>query len=76
MAIMEPGKASQEWKGIRVYLRMIDCQTNGARLEEMRAHIAERIGEASARSLCVMVTFEVYEMRPMIDNGQGWEESI
>jgi hypothetical protein len=75
-AIMEPGKTSPEWKGLRVYLKMIDCETKGEKLEMMRAQAVKRIGEATARLIHAAVTLEVYEVRPMIDSGQGWESAI
>lgn len=76
LAIMEPGKIPQEWKGIRVYLKMIDSQTSGEKLETLRAQAIPRIGEATAKLIHAVVTLEIYEVRPMVDNGQGWEASI
>lgn len=75
-AIMEPGKTSPEWKGVRVYLKMIDYQTAGEKFETMKAAAIQRLGEARAKLICVAVTLEVYEIRPMIDSGQGWEAAI
>ena len=75
-SIMEPGKTSAEWKGIRVYLKMIDCQTAGEKLETMRGLAAQRLGEANAKLIHAAVTLEVYDVRPMIDLGQGWEGAI
>lgn len=74
--IIEPGKTMPEWKGVRVYLKMVDCQTSGAKLEMMRAQTAQRAGEAIAKLVYAAVTLEIYEIRPLIDSGQGWEESI
>ena len=76
LAIMEPGKTHPEWKGVRVYLKMIDCQTSGEKLETVRSHAIARIGEARAKSIHAAVTLEIYEVRPMIDLGQGWKASI
>ena len=75
-AIIEPGKTMPEWKGVRVYLKMIDCQTAGEKLEMMRSQTAQRVGEAVAKLVHAAVTFEIYEIRPLIDSGQGWEASI
>jgi len=74
--IMEPGKAITEWKGVRVYLRMKDCETSGETLDQIKAQIAQRAGEAAARIIYAAVTFEVDEIRPFADFGQGWEKSI
>ncbi|HLA29202.1 MAG TPA: pyridoxamine 5'-phosphate oxidase family protein [Syntrophales bacterium] len=75
-SIMEPGKTTPEWKGIRVYLKMTGYQTSGEKLETMRAQAAQRIGEATAKLIHAAVTLEVYDVRPMIDSDQGWEAAI
>ncbi len=74
--IMEPGKTVPEWKGVRVYLKMTDCQTSGEKLESIRAEIAKVAGEAAGQMMQAAVTFEVLELRPLADFGQGWENSI
>jgi hypothetical protein len=74
--IIEPGKTSPEWKGVRVYLKMTDCQTSGEKLEAARKVIAQRLGEETAKAIHAMITFEIQEIRPLSDVGQGWEKSI
>ncbi len=74
--IMEPGKTIVEWKGVRVYLKMKDCQTSGEVLDRIKAQIAQKAGEAAAKIIYAAVTFEVNEIRPFADFGQGWEKSI
>src|SRR3972149_6616273 len=74
--IMEPGKTSSEWKGIRVYLRMKEYQTSGEKLEKARAQTAKAVGEEAAKAIHAAVTFEFVEVRPIVDLGQGWEKSI
>jgi hypothetical protein len=74
--IMEPGKSLPEWKGVRVYLKMIDCQTSGDKLDTMKARISEAAGANAAKMIHAAVTFEVEEVRPLADFGQGWEKSI
>ena len=74
--IMEPGKSSAEWKGVRVYLKMKECATAGEKLEKARAQTAKAVGEAAAKAIHAAVTFEVGEVRPIVDLGQGWEKSI
>jgi hypothetical protein len=74
--IMEPGKTSAEWKGIRVYLKMQEYQTSGEKLETLRAQTAKRVGEEAAKSVHAAVTFEIEDVRPIVDLGQGWEKSI
>jgi len=74
--IMEPGKALSEWKGVRIYVRMTDCSTAGDPLDKIKARIASVAGEAAARMIHAALTFEVQEIRPLADFGQGWEKSI
>ena len=74
--IMEPGKTITEWRGVRVYLEMTDCQTSGEKLEGIRAEIAKVAGEGAASIIHAAILFEVQEIRPLADFGQGWEKSI
>jgi hypothetical protein len=74
--IMEPGESVPEWKGVRVYLKMTECETSGERLDQIRALIAEKGGEKAAKMIHAAVTYEVQEIRPLADFGQGWEKSI
>jgi hypothetical protein len=74
--IMEPGKSPPEWKGVRLYLKMTDCQTSGKKLDMLRAQIAEKAGAAAAKMMYAAITFEIEELRPFADFGQGWEKSI
>jgi len=74
--IMEPGKTVTEWKGVRVYLKMTECQTTGEKLDGIKTEIAKMAGEGAAKMIHAAVTFEVQEIRPLADFGQGWEKSI
>ena len=74
--IMEPGSKLPEWKGVRVYLKMIDCQTSGEKLDNVKSRIAEAAGENAAKMIHAAITFEIEEIRPLADFGQGWESSI
>lgn len=74
--IMEPGAAIMDWKGIRVYLRMKEFITSGPQFEEYKIEAAKIVGEQAVQMMKVLVTFEVTEVRPLIDFGQGWEKSI
>jgi hypothetical protein len=40
--IIEPGKAPPEWKGVRVYLKMIGYETLGEKVEAKRKIVAQR----------------------------------
>lgn len=74
--IMEPGKSLAEWKGVRVYLKMTDCQTSGEKLDGIKAQLAKIGGEKAANMINAAVVFEVQEIRPIVDFGQGWEKSV
>jgi len=74
--IMEEGRTFEEWKGLRVYLRMKEYATSGEKLENYRVNVAGVAGEDAAAMIHAVVTFEVGEVRPLIDMGQGWEKSV
>lgn len=74
--IMEPAKGILDWKGIRVYLRMKEYATSGPKLETYKDEMAKRVGKQAADMIMVLATFEVTEVRPLIDFGQSWEKSI
>lgn len=74
--ILEPGKTLDGWKGVRVYMIMKSCETQGKLLDEIRQEIAEKAGKKAASIIQAAVTFEVTEIRPLADFGQGWENSI
>ncbi len=38
--------------------------------------MAEKAGEGAAKMMHAAVTFEIVEIRPLADFGQGWEKSI
>ena len=74
--IMEPGKTIMDWKGVRIYVKMIDCQTSGEKLDQLKAAVAKHAGENAAKMMHAALTFEIVEIRPLADFGQGWEKSI
>jgi hypothetical protein len=74
--IMEPGKTPMDWKGIRVYLKMKSSATSGPQLQGYKNQISQAIGKEAAEMIYATVTFEVTEIRPLMDIGQGWEKSI
>jgi hypothetical protein len=73
---MEPGSFAMDWKGIRVYMRMKEYMTSGQMLEMIRNQAANFVGEEAAKMIYAAITFEIYEVRPLVDYGQGWENSI
>jgi len=73
---MEPGAGILDWKGIRVYLKMQEYADSGPKLENYKSQMAKIVGEQAAGMIAVLATFEVTEVRPLIDFGQGWEKAI
>jgi hypothetical protein len=74
--ILEPGSGLMDWKGIRVYLRMREHVTSGPKLETYKRQAAEIVGKEAAEMIKTLATFEVTEVRPLVDFGQVWEKSI
>lgn len=74
--IMEPGDSITDWKGIRVYMKLKEYATSGELLDMIRTQAANFVGEEGAKLIYAALTFEVYEIRPLVDFGQGWEESV
>ena len=74
--IMEPGETMTDWKGVRIYVKMTELSRAGEKLEKMKAQIASAAGETAAKMIYAALTFEVQEIRPLADFGQGWEKSI
>jgi len=77
--IMEPAQAPPQWKGIRLYVRMTGWQTSGQQYNDVVARLAKVAGLPVAqmeKTIHAAVTFEIYEKRPLVDFGQGWEKSI
>jgi len=74
--IMEPGAGIMDWKGVRVYLKMQNFADCGPDLENYKSQMAKVVGEQAAGMIAALATFEVTQVRPLIDFGQGWEKGI
>jgi hypothetical protein len=74
--IIEPGKTSPEWKGVRVYLKLTGYETSGEKVEAARKAVAQRVSEEAAKAMHALLTLEIQDVRPLSDVGQGWEKSI
>jgi hypothetical protein len=74
--IMEPSADFTDWKGIRVYLKAESIATVGPVFDTFRLRMAKVAGEEAAKMIHAVVNFSVTEVRPLIDMGQGWEESV
>jgi hypothetical protein len=74
--IMEPGKSLADWKGVRVYLTVKNIATSGKMLDDYKSQLLKIAGKAVADMIHAVVSFEVDDIRPIVDMGQGWESSI
>ena len=75
--IMQPGEDASSWKGVRVYLKMTEFQESGRKLDEIRARVAIKVGEMTAKKMIhAYVQFQIEEIRPFADFGQTWRKSI
>jgi hypothetical protein len=45
-------------------------------LDMIKSQITKIAGEEAAKMIYATATFEIIEMRPIVDMGQGWEKSI
>ena len=57
-------------------MKATEVETEGKKIEKIRTLIAEKAGPNAAKMIQAAVTFEVIEIRPLADFGQGWEKSI
>jgi hypothetical protein len=57
-------------------IRMKEYATSGPQLDMYKSQTAKIVGEQAADMIKALATFEVTEVRPLIDRGQGWEKSI
>lgn len=74
--VMEPGKTLMDWKGVRVYLKAKNIATSGPGLTSYKAEVAKVAGQQAADMMAAVVNFDVTEIRPLVDMGQGWEKSV
>jgi hypothetical protein len=52
------------------------CEQSGKLLARIKDMIATFESEEAARAIYAAATFEVTEMRPLVDFGQGWKRSV
>ncbi len=74
--VFEPGMAFSDWKGLRLYLKMKEYQTSGEKVKMMRDQVGQMAGAEPAKMVHAAVTFEVLDIRPLVDFGQGWSQAI
>jgi hypothetical protein len=65
--IVEPGKTMMDWKGVRVYLEVMDIESGGGFFEEVRDGIAKAAGKVAADMIHAAIRFRVIEVRPVVE---------
>jgi hypothetical protein len=65
--IVEPGKTMMDWKGVRVYLEVMDIESGGGFFEEVRDGIAKAAGKVAADMIHAAIRFKVIEVRPVVE---------
>jgi hypothetical protein len=74
--IVEPADNPLEWKGIRVYATVREIATSGPAFDAFMEQVTRAAGPEVRALMDAYVTLDVTEVRPLIDMGQGWEQSI
>lgn len=74
--VVKSGKTSKEYKGIRIYALIEKIHTTGEKLARMQNIIKEKFGEEKAKEVVATVVCKIQNIRPLIDRGQPWEDSI
>ena len=75
--VMEPGETVPDWKGARIQVEMTECHTDGRKLEEIQAAVGAKVGMETAKQMIhAALVFEIKDVRPLADFGQGWEKSV
>lgn len=74
--IIEPGAGIMDWKGVRVYMTVRSIETSGPAFEAYLDQVAAVIGEIARTMLHALVTFDVTEVRPIVDMGQDWDQPL
>jgi len=64
---VEEGPVSFSTPGCRLYLQVREIQTEGPILEMFKKAITERVGPDAAKGLKAAVTFDVTEVRGLVD---------
>ena len=67
--VMEPGETIMDWKGARVYLEVLDIQTDGGFYDQIKENIAKAAGKQAADTIHAAIRFKITEVRPIVDFG-------
>jgi len=74
--IAREGNSLMEFKGVRIYSKVIDIQTAGEKLDNAKEILRIRVGKEAADSIIATVICKIEKIRPLVDRGQVWDKSI
>jgi len=74
--IAREGNTLMEFKGVRIYSKVIDIQTIGEKLDNAKEILRTRVGKEAADSITATVICKIEQIRPLVDRGQVWDKSI
>ncbi len=64
------GKTGMQQEGCRLYLRVRSVEDEGAEFDQIKGRVKAKVGDA-AEMLKHLVRFDIEEVRPILDMGQG-----
>jgi hypothetical protein len=64
------GKTGMQQEGCRIYLKVRSIEEEGELFTEIKEEVRKRVGDA-AEMLKHLVRFDIEEVRPILDLGQG-----
>lgn len=64
------GKTGMQQEGCRLYLRVRSIEDGGKMFDEVKGKVKARVGDA-AEMLKHLVLFDIVDVRPILDMGQG-----
>ena len=67
LIVVEPGVMGHDSKAVRVYMELMDIETEGELLAKFKKEVAGRAGEKAAEDLKAAIRFKITEIRPLID---------
>jgi len=64
--VIEPGESPATWKGVRLYLEVIEFERYGEVLDSFREKIRKVAGKKSADAITAAIRFKIVDARPLI----------
>ena len=74
--IAREGNTLMEYKGVRIYSKVIEIQTTGEKIEKAKETLRINVGKEAADSIVATVICKIEKIRPLVDRGQIWDKSI